>query len=191
MPAIALPMLFALALWQSATFTPFVVVPPPAQQDVGAVTAIDAAMLEQFCGVDGGVAGRFGMAPYRSSAKETDTAGNPYWWFEAPAGPFNRYSVFMDNNTDRVQALRYIGPTTASFDMHVLIAHLEQVAPSAGWKRRVAPPGVISNLWEKTISTGNGDVTLRLIADGGMESTSLYCKRTPVVAPSTQEGKAD
>ena len=181
-------MLLVAALMQSVYVTPAPAVVPA---ETGPITALDAATLDRFCGADGGLAGRFGELPDRGSADEVDTAGNPHWSLDQPIGPFNRMSVFTDNNTDRVQALRYIATTSETFDMQVLIEYLAKTAPAAGWTRRPASAGVIANLWEKSVTTESGTVTLRMTADGGLWLTSLYCRKVTHGASAAAAAKPE
>jgi len=111
-----------------------------------------------------------------------NTLGDPEWEFGEPVGPFTRYILRQSPGSNRTHTLRYMAPTSADFDKDVLAKQLAQIAPSQSWSRKTPPASAniferytMRYSWFKQAQRDRSRVEISLMADGGLETTSLFC----------------
>jgi hypothetical protein len=152
-------------------------VPNPAERPpAGTLADIDAAALDAMCSVNGGLAGPFGEAEITAPLLDEGTWKGPTWKLQPYVGPLVQFQRWRANTT-----LRYEGFTTPDFDQDSLAAHIEKVGKESEWKPFRHDNPLIqkwaNRYFTKAAELNGKAVTLWLLADGGIETTSLYCSR--------------
>ncbi|MBV7259641.1 hypothetical protein [Erythrobacter crassostreae] len=146
-----------------------------------ALSEISAADLNTLCSFEGGPAGPFGDAVIEAKPIAENEYSTMTWALDPPIGPLKRFERWAQPYGTIVNTLRYEGDTSHSFDADTLAAHLRTIAEPAGWTKFEHEDPLIEKAAGhrlfKDVTVNGEETRLWLLADGGSETTSLYCQR--------------
>lgn len=149
---------------------------------------IGAEKLNAMCSASGGLAGPFSEDTIEADPIAVNEWSTKTWALDPAVGPFETFERWAQPYGTIINTLRYEGATSDELNSSTLASHIQSIAKPAGWTLFTHKDPLIQAeagyRFFKDVTVDGKETRLWLLADGGSETTSLYCQREDLMSMS-------